>query len=104
MCRIGCPTAPETHGYEGVDEPALLTLEYWALGGCELEGWKRAVFCEVLRHGQDQGGVKRNERVLTGFLWFQSLFRYLDGLLDMVASQLQGDPGYLMGNYGETAL
>ena len=42
--------------------------------------------------------------VLTGFLWFQSLFRYLDGLLDMVTSQLQGDPGYSMGNYGETAL
>ena len=65
MCCIRCPAAPEPHGYKGVDEPALLALEYWALGGCELEGWKRAVFCEVLRHGQSQGVVKRNERALT---------------------------------------
>ena len=45
---IGCPAAPETHGYEGVDEAALLTLEYGALSGCELESRERAVFCEVL--------------------------------------------------------
>lgn len=32
-----------------------------------------------------------------GFLWVQSLFRYLDGLLDMVASSSRG-------NYDETAL
>ena len=62
VCCIRCPAAPETHGYKGVDEPALLALEYWALGGCEFESWERAVFCEVLRHGQGQGVVKRNER------------------------------------------
>ena len=62
VCCIRCPAALETHGYDkGVDEPALLALEYWAQGGCELEGWKRAVFCEVLHHGQGQGVVKQNE-------------------------------------------